>query len=160
MRSGDLPAYLSLNCLSNSIVSVSDAISFQFSPEIPFLRKSDGQTNRLKDGPRTHPQDLLKIFLCAWSTLPHQNQQNTPIRLPGFDSASGREPTRVESRSKLQRRHGTSVWNPARSSRRHRPLLQRNAHTTACQRVPGTTTARSNTVSTSKQQQQRTYWRH
>ena len=40
MRSGDLLAYLSLNCLSNGIVNVPDAIFFQCGQEIPFLRNS------------------------------------------------------------------------------------------------------------------------
>ena len=56
MRSGDLLAYFSRNCLSNGIVSVPDTILFKFSPEIPFLssstrvlltdqRETDGRTD-------------------------------------------------------------------------------------------------------------------
>ena len=50
MRSRELLAYLSLNCLSNGILSYSDAILLEFGP---FLRNStmcDGRTDGRKNG--------------------------------------------------------------------------------------------------------------
>ena len=56
MRSGDLPAYLSLNCFLMVLFDVPGAVLFKFSPEIDFSEiqlvcdlPTDGRTHPLKE---------------------------------------------------------------------------------------------------------------
>ena len=51
MRSGNVPAYFSLNCISKGIVLHASWSVFQTKPEIQFLKNAmDGQTDGQTDG--------------------------------------------------------------------------------------------------------------